>query len=399
MSTNKAQLLALSGRLTASINALSGLDDSGSHANRQAVLAIAHEIVREATLPEETWLGDMTFMCTMTASRLFIKWGAFDAIPVKGVIGYDALAERLKLDKGLFRRVGAVLAASKILHLVGDDHLAHTPKSLVYVDSSPYKALSCMSFDETLKTCAYLPEYVDQHSQEPQGPVGCPYTFANGEPEKSVWEIMNKDPERMRIFMQAMSSAETLLPASKTYDLGWVKNELDKHNDRMLFIDIGGSKGHALQGVCEANEWLPRERCMLQDRKEVIDEVTTSNNPGLGGVKMMAHDFYLEQPVKGALVYHLRRCLHDYGDEISIHILRHISDAMAPDSRLLIVEQVCAVPPSLMDAQFDFVMMTLGGKERNATQFENLVREVGLKIHDIHKKPSTPISVIECVKE
>ncbi|KAH7152774.1 O-methyltransferase [Dactylonectria macrodidyma] len=350
MSANKSQLLALLGRLTASINALSGLDDSGSHANRQAVLAIAHEIVHEVTLPEETWLGDITFMCTMTASRLFVKWGAFEGIPIKGVIGYDALAEKLKLDKSLFKRVGAVLAASKILRLVGDDHLAHTPKSLVYVDSSPYKALACMSFDETLKACAYLPEYVDQYSQEPQGPVGCPYTFANGEPDKSVWEIMNKDPERMRIFMQAMSTAETLLPATKTYDLGWVRNEINKHNDRMLFIDVGGSKGHALQGVC-------------------------------------------------ALIYHLRRCLHDYGDEISIHILRHIADAMAPDSRLLIVEQVCAVPPSLMDAQFDFVMMTLGGKERNAMQFENLVKEVGLKIHNIHKKPNTPISVIECFKD
>lgn len=72
---------------------------------------------------------------------------------------------------------------------------------------------------------------------------------------------------------------------------------------------------------------------------------------------------------------------------------------MTSDSRLLIVELVVAVPPSPIDMDFDFVMMTVGGKERSLKQFEHMVKEAGLKILKVHKESSTAISVMECAKE
>lgn len=144
-----------------------------------------------------------------------------------------------------------------------------------------------------------MPDYFDKYPEEPRGPVGSPYSFAEGHPEKSVWEIMNQDSERMRVFMGAMKALESLMPATSMYDFGWVKGELAKQPERILFVDVGGNKGHSLQAVCEANKWLPRERCMLQDRDEVIEEARLLGSPGLRGVKMMGHDFNLEQPVKG----------------------------------------------------------------------------------------------------
>ncbi|KAF7551100.1 hypothetical protein G7Z17_g5258 [Cylindrodendrum hubeiense] len=340
MSVNKGQLLTLSGRLTAAINTLPTLNHrEGGVANRRAIIALAQEILHKATLPEEEWLGDVALLCTMTASRLFLKWGAFDGIPTKGAVAYDSLAEKLKVDASLFRRVGAMLVASKVLRQLGDDHLAHTPRSLIYANSAPHSFLARMFFDETLKSCVFMPDYFDKYHEEPNGPVGCPYTFAEGNSDKSVWEIMDDDPERMRVFMEAMNTVESQMPATGMYDFGWVKGEVAKKTKRMLFVDVG------------------------------------------------------------ALIYHLRRCLHDYGDEIGINILRHISGAMAPDSRLLIVEQVVDVLPSPMDTHFDFVMMTIGGKERNAKQFEKMAKEAGLRILEIHKKSDTPISVIECAKE
>lgn len=105
MSVNKGQLLTLAGRLTAAINSLPTLNNiEGALANRQAIVALAQEVLHEATLPEEQWLGEVSALCTMTASRLFLKWGAFDGIPVKGAIGYDHLAEKLKVDGSLFRK-------------------------------------------------------------------------------------------------------------------------------------------------------------------------------------------------------------------------------------------------------------------------------------------------------
>ncbi|KPM36594.1 hypothetical protein AK830_g9965 [Neonectria ditissima] len=397
MSINKAQLQTLSARLTTAVNGLSPLDDGKNVDKRQGIIAVAREILQEATLPEEEWLAEVALMCIMTASRLFLRWGAFDGIPVKGTVAYNDLAEKLEIDASLFRRVGKVLVTGNVLHEVDDAHLAHTAKSLAYANSGPYSFLARMTFDETLKSCAFLPEYFEEYRDEPQGPVGCPYSFAHGQPEKSLWDIMNKNPERMRIFMQAMKTAESQMPATVLYDFGWAK-EMARSTDRMLFVDVGGGKGHVVQGICEENPWLPKEKCAVQDREDVIQEARMADNPNLRGVKMMAHDFNLEQPIKGALVYHIRRCLHNYGDEISVGILRHIADAMAPDSRLLIVEQVIANPPLPMEAQFDFVMMTLGGKERTERQFEDLVEQAGLRILDIHRKPNTPISVVECIK-
>ncbi|KAK7422584.1 hypothetical protein QQX98_001608 [Neonectria punicea] len=398
MSINKAQLQTLSARLTTAINSLSPQDEGKGVDKRQIVIAAAREILHEVTLPDEEWLAEVSLMCIMTASRLFLRWGAFDGIPVNGTVAYDDLAEKLDIDASLFRRVGKVLVTAKVLDQVGEDHLAHTPKSLVYANSGPYSFLARMTFDETLKSCAFLPEYFDKYRDEPQGPVGCPYSFAHGQPDTSIWEIMNKNPVRMRTFMQAMKTAESQMPATVLYEFGWVKEELAAQPDRMLFVDVGGGKGHVVQGICEENPWLPKEKCAVQDRDDVIQEAIMMDVPGLRGVKMMTHDFNLEQPIKGALIYHLRRCLHNYGDEISIGILRHVADAMATDSRLLIVEQVIESPPLPMEAQFDFVMMTIGGKERTARQFEELVKQVGLDILEIHRKPNTPISVVECIK-
>lgn len=97
-------------------------------------------------------------------------------------------------------------------------------------------------------------------------------------------------------------------------------------------------------------------------------------------------------------MYHIRCCLYNYSDANCIIMLRHLADAMAPDSRLLIVEQVIESPPSPMATHYDKVMLTIGGKERTAEEFRNLTAQAGLKVARIIQKPGLPVAVIECVK-
>ena len=97
-------------------------------------------------------------------------------------------------------------------------------------------------------------------------------------------------------------------------------------------------------------------------------------------------------------MYYIRRCLHDYGDEDCIEMLRHIADAMASDSRLLIVEQVMNNPPSPMSAAADLIMATIGGKERTLDNFERIVAEAGLQIQGVFGNPGTDASLVECRK-
>lgn len=98
----------------------------------------------------------------------------------------------------------------------------------------------------------------------------------------------------------------------------------------------------------------------------------------------------------GALVYHIRRCLHDYSDVEAVTILRHIAAAMAPDSKLLIVELILADPPTPHQAMSDLIMMTISGKERTLNNWGSIVTQAGLKIVRVSTFEGGRC-VIECV--
>lgn len=79
-------------------------------------------------------------------------------------------------------------------------------------------------------------------------------------------------------------------------------------------------------------------------------------------------------------------------------MLRHLGDAVHPDGRVLICEQIMSNPPSSLTSQTDLCMMNVGGKERTAQMFEELVAMSGLKVVKIHKSDATDVGVVECVK-
>ena len=97
-------------------------------------------------------------------------------------------------------------------------------------------------------------------------------------------------------------------------------------------------------------------------------------------------------------MYWIRRCLHDYGDEVCTNILTIIAGAMADDSRLLIVEQVQPNPPSGVGAYLDIVMLNLGGKERTIEGFESIAAPAGLKVVGVHPAQGSPFAVVELMK-
>lgn len=103
----------------------------------------------------------------------------------------------------------------------------------------------------------------------------------------------------------------------------------------------------------------------------------------------------------GALAYYIRRCLHDWDDDMAKKILQAQAGAMEPGkSRLLISEMV--VPDRVADSTaswFDMVMLTFTGKERTEKQWTDLLDQSGLKLVKIWSCPGTDTSTIEaCLK-
>lgn len=106
--------------------------------------------------------------------------------------------------------------------------------------------------------------------------------------------------------------------------------------------------------------------------------------------------------ISGAKAYYIRRVLHDYSDEDCIKILRHVREAMAPDSRLLIAEQILPTyitNPELEAnvAVLDVACMVMGGKERTEKDFQAILGRSGLELVKIWRAPHAPAGVVEAM--
>jgi hypothetical protein len=77
-----------------------------------------------------------------------------------------------------------------------------------------------------------------------------------------------------------------------------------------------------------------------------------------------------------------------------------LAGAMAPDTKILISEDVKDNPPHPIAAFMDFMMFTIGGKQRTLDNWEKILSEAELKILSISygKGPWRTMAVIECTK-
>lgn len=146
-----------------------------------------------------------------------------------------------------------------------------------------------------------MPSYFDKYGvREPSGRLHSIKASAEGRPELTATEIMYAHPERVANMTLAMSSMENMYPLAGVYDYSWVAAARDADPARTLIVDVGGAKGHTLEAICKETPGLPIERCVLQDLPEVIDVAKRMVGAGSSpGPKMVAIDFFNEQPVKG----------------------------------------------------------------------------------------------------
>lgn len=100
----------------------------------------------------------------------------------------------------------------------------------------------------------------------------------------------------------------------------------------------------------------------------------------------------------GALVYYIRRCLHDWPDEPeSRQILQNLAAAMDREkSRVLITEYIVPEVGSTMSiAWMDHTMMTFGGVERTEKDWARLLDVSELKLVKVWRAKGVPVGVVE----
>ncbi|KAK0609394.1 O-methyltransferase-domain-containing protein [Immersiella caudata] len=367
---------------------------------RLKTISAAKDTVNLIKAASDDILDWIPTLAQFASIRLFFRWKVFQNIPIGGDarISYRDLAGKVGADAALIARFAAPLVATQFLHEPVSDHVAHTLRSQAYTTDNPISAMMQMVFDESLPALCAMPAYFDKFGlKEPTGRLDTISAFAFGQLGRSVWDILKDHPDRLRNMMLAMSAMEQKFPSLGSYDLGWAL-AASKGNNRAVLVDVGGGKGHAVKAILQATPGLPAHRCVVEDVPKVVEEAKLSADPEMADVRFIGMDFHAEQIVRDALVYYIRRCLHDYGDEECVLLLRHISDAMATDSRLLIVEQVLSKPPSAFATAVDISMLAIGGKERTLEGFKDITGQAGLKILQVYWNQGTDVALIECVK-
>ncbi|KAI0341313.1 O-methyltransferase [Trametopsis cervina] len=283
-----------------------------------------------------------------------------------------------------------------------------------YDNTSGFAAI--VSGDEGLKSTGYLQEVLSD-----------PEFTSSGEPTKTAfnkayktdltfweWADLPENAAILRRTGNAMTSLTNFNSASGVLD-GYDWKALPKDS---VVVDVGGGVGSQTIVLAKAFDHL---KFVIQDRPSVIAESAPSywkeNYPealSSGQVTLQGHDFFAPQKIRGPAVFTMRNILHDWSDDYSVKILRHLRDAADPHTQLVVVDSIisyaCAEPepkhniavvsndtappapllpnrgignvvPYLADMQ---MLNVLNGSERTLEQFDQLFAKSGWKLSRAH---------------
>ncbi|KAJ3497647.1 hypothetical protein NLG97_g1741 [Lecanicillium saksenae] len=192
-----------------------------------------------------------------------------------------------------------------------------------------------------------------------------------------------------------------------------------KELDGALLVDVGGGAGGATLPILKRFKHL---KLQIQD--------LVGNEPHLekdypdvyqaGRASFVEHDFFCEQPAKGAQLYFLRHVIHDWLDPEACKILSRIAAAMTSSSKLLICEHivlpsfpqpdqsglkddVLSAPAPLLPnwgasftSRLDLqVLAVLNARQRTEDEFAKLVAAAGLVISNVWRNMGDE-TIVEC---
>jgi hypothetical protein len=203
------------------------------------------------------------------------------------------------------------------------------------------------------------------------------------------FDHLARHPEQEAVFQASMAgrAEQEAGDVVAAYDFGGLG----------LLVDVGGGYGILLSAALRA---APDLRAVLVDRAPVVEQARRRlEADGVAGrCQLVAGDFFAAVPA-GAGAYLLSRVLHDWTDDEARRLLATCRSAMAPASRLLVVEAL--LPERARDqpavTRMDLHMLVLlGARERTEAQYRALLAEAGFRVDRVVPTGSLAgLSVIE----
>lgn len=173
------------------------------------------------------------------------------------------------------------------------------------------------------------------HSDEP---AHTGYSLANNT-SLPIYRFLSEHPERMKRFGMGMR----YFTRGEGWDLkhlrvGHCWDAID--NPGGLVVDVGGGQGAVARFLAASTQHV---RFIVQDSAAVVNSGEAALPDDLKErIQFMPHDFFTEQPVKGADVYFMRWILHNWSDKYCLQILQSLAPALKKGARVMLYE--CLLP-------------------------------------------------------
>ncbi len=209
-----------------------------------------------------------------------------------------------------------------------------------------------------------------------------PYSIRTGQPafeaiyQMPFWQYCEAHPELGTVFDKAMTDFSLMINAAivTAYDFSSVST----------LVDVAGGQGSLLSDILTAYPQI--ERGVLFDLPAVIQQVSAqSTELHLDSrCQLVAGNFFEEVPAGGDL-YVLKEILHDWSDEEAIAILRNCRQAMSPQSKVLVSEQLILPGEQGKFAKILDLHMLVEqrGRERTQEEFGALFEDASLKLNRV----------------
>jgi hypothetical protein len=332
-------------------------------------------------MPPEAQIMQLTMGCFVSqAIYVAAKLGIADLLK-NGAKTTGDLAVATETDERSLFRLLRSLASVGVFAETEDRAFANTPMSETMLSDSPtsLRSMILLIGDE-----AHGRIISDLMYSVRTGKPACDHV--HGEPIFKYFFETNKPLGD--IFNQAMTSFShaSIAGVLAAYDFTGIGT----------LADIAGGHGHLLGAIMQK---YPSMKGVLFDLGAVLTgapEMLASYGVA-DRVSMVEGDFFSEIPVI-ADAYIMKHIIHDWYDDNCEKILRNIRNSMPHNGRVLIVDSV--IPPGndphpakILDLE---MLISPGGVERTASEFETLLSNSGFRISRIIPTHA-PVSIVEAV--
>jgi hypothetical protein len=317
--------------------------------------------------PAETLLRLLTGAWTTQALATFAAMRVPDAMGLQAGIGIAVLADEVGAHRESLARLLRYLAMLGVVAQEGDGfRLTELGALLREDDPHSMRPLALMYGGPFYQSFAGLEHTVRT------GEEAFAHLFGSNH-----FDHFARDPRLADLFDRSMAASAQMFDPIPEHPVLTAAAEADGVR---TVVDVAGGNGELLARILLAH---PRLRGVLLERRHAVEAARESlNAAGCGDRCAFRAGDFADVPPDGD-VYILSRILHDWDDERCREILRHCAAAMPAHADLLIVERLLPTDGSAsLATPWDLHMMcNVGGRERRADQFAQLLTDTGLELH------------------